>query len=539
MFPITVEPFRAGLLQPPVLLKGWPEGLLSTPRLNPVLFHSEESMKKNVLVVSLAAIGLLAACASGGPEKSAASAGADLARQTLSANDGWAAAQGAVTGGSAATAENVFTVASRKDFVAALAKAGAAPKIIQIKGTINLSSDDTGRELTEKDYAVAPYNFDEYMKTYAPAVWNQKLDKGRPVRKLTGPQEDARQASVKKQRAQIEIDIPSNTTIVGLGKDAKIVKGNLRVNNGSENVIIRNIAFEDAFDYFPAWDPGDSFKIDKSYPGCQEAYVDGNVGPQKCPGGRWNSEYDNISINGGKRVWIDHCTFSDGDRTDKMFPPVFPFPHNEITQKVQHHDGLVDITNGADFVTISHSVFRDHDKSFLIGSSDSSKLDPDKLNVTIHNNYFENVGQRGPRVRFGKVHVYNNHYVVNATGLGTAKTDIEKHQQELAAKAAHNIARGMLGVGKDSAIYSEANVFEIKNGGADLAITPFSGGTKAFDQGSILNGKQVDLLKESNALTGKNLSAEVGWTPKLVGVKVKPAAEVPAYVKANAGAGKL
>ncbi|MDO6388414.1 MULTISPECIES: polysaccharide lyase family 1 protein [unclassified Uliginosibacterium] len=499
-------------------------------------------MKKNILALSVAMIGVLSGCAGFELEAegdASGIAGSDLGRAVMPANNGWAAAEGAVTGGSAATAENDFTVSSRKELVAALAKAGTSPKIIRIQGTINLSSDDSGRELTEKDYAVAPYNFDAYMKAYAPAVWNQKLEKGRPNRKLDGPQEAAREASVKRQRDQITIKLPSNTTLVGLGADAKIVKGNLWIGPESENVIIRNISFEDAFDYFPGWDPGDSFKIDKSYPGCQEAYVDAKTGPQLCPGGRWNSEYDNISVNGGKRVWIDHCTFSDGDRSDKLFPPIFPFPHNEVTQKVQHHDGLVDVTNGGNYVTISYSVFKDHDKSFLIGGSDSSKLDTGKLNVTIHNNYFENVGQRAPRVRFGKVHVYNNYYVANSTGLGNAKTDYEKHQQELAAHAKHNIARGLIGVGKDSAIYSEANVFEITGGKADIAVMPYTGGTVFFDQGSSFNGQPVDLLAESNAASGKALSPNVGWKPTLYGSQLKPAAEVPAYVKANAGAGKL
>lgn len=496
-------------------------------------------MKKNVLVLSLAAAGLLAACASGGPEKGAVGSG-DLGRAVLAADDGWAAAEGVVTGGSAAKAENEFTVSTRKEFVDALAKAANASKIIRVKGTINLSSDDNNKELTEKDYAVAPYNFNDYMKAYAPAVWNaQPLVKGRPERKLSGPQEEARLAAVKKQRATIMIQVPSNTTIVGLGKDAKIVKGNLVIGPDSENVIIRNIAFEDAFDYFPGWDPGDDFKIDKSYPGCQEAFVDAKTGPQNCPGGRWNSEYDSISVNGGKRVWIDHCSFNDGDRPDKLFPPVFPFPHNQVTQKVQHHDGMVDITNGANFVTISHSVFKDHDKAFLIGSSDSSKLDPGKLNVTLYGNYFENVGQRSPRVRFGKVHVYNNHFVADATGFGKGATALESHKQELDAKATHNIARGLVGVGNASAIYSEANVFEVKNGTADIAVSVYSGGKVFFDAGSMFNGKAVDLLKEVNAASGKALSPDVGWKPTLVATKVMPAAEVPAYVKANAGPGKL
>lgn len=491
-------------------------------------------MKKSVLAMSVAMIGILGACATMDGNEGATQS-ADIGRQTLMPGDGWAAGNGTVTGGSAAKAENDVTVSTRKAFVDALKKAGNEPKIIRIKGTINLSTDDSGRELTEKDYAVAPYNFDEYMKAYAPATWNTKLEKnGRPLRKLTGPQEEARQASVKKQRAQIEIMIPSNTTIVGVGSDAKIVKGNLRIGGDAENVIIRNIAFEDAFDYFPGWDPGDSFKIDKSYPGCQDTFVDANTGPQKCPGGRWNSEYDSISVNGGKRVWIDHCSFNDGDRQDKMFPPVYPFPQNEITQKVQHHDGMVDITNGADFVTISYSVFKDHDKAFLIGGSDSSKLDPGKLNVTIHNNYFENVGQRAPRVRFGKVHTYNNYFVGDAAGNDDPKlSGYENHVNSLKGKHTHNIFRQALGAGKDSAIYSEANVFEIKNGGSEFAVVNM-GGKVFFDQGSIVNGKPFELK------VSKPLSPDVGWKPTLYGKnKVRPASEVPAYVKANAGPGKI
>lgn len=501
-------------------------------------------MKKSVLAMSVAMIGMLSGCITvegGMTDEGSGPAVSDIGRQPMPANYGWAAAGGPVTGGSAATPENDFTVTNRKELFAAIAKAGKEPKIIRIQGTINLSTDDSGRELVEKDYAVAPYNFAAYMKAYAPATWNTKLEgNGRPNRKLTGPQEEARAASVKKQRDQITLKLTSNTTLVGIGSDAKIVKGNLWVGPEAENVIIRNIAFEDSFDYFPQWDPADSFKVDKSYPGCQDNYVDANTGPQKCPGGRWNSEYDNISVNGGKRVWIDHCSFNDGDRPDHLFPAPYPFPHNEVTQKLQHHDGMVDVTNGGDFVTISYSVFKDHDKAFLIGGSDSSKVDPGKLNVTLHSNYFENVGQRAPRVRFGKVHVYNNYFVADSTGLGVGSTAVEKHRYELEHKPkTANIARGLVGVGKDSAIYSEANVFEIKNGGADIAVATYGGAKVFFDQGSMLNGKAVDLLAATNAAGGTPLSADLGWKPTLYGKQVLPAAEVPAYVKANAGPGKI
>jgi len=497
-----------------------------------------------MLCVALVTAGVLSSCASYSPT--------DFSRQTLAAQDGWAAVGGGVTGGAAAKDDNVFVVSSRKELVAALQRTGDQPKIIKVKGTINLSTDDTGRELLEKDYAVAPYNFDDYVKAYAPAVWNTKLDPKtkRPSRDLTGPQEEAREASSKRQEAQIRISIPSNTTLIGIGTDAKIIKGGLVIghrttSNNAEpvvsNVIIRNIEFQDAFDYFPQWDPADSWKVDKSYPGCQDTYVDANTGPQKCPGGRWNSEYDSLWLSGAERVWVDHCTFNDGDRNDKKFPPNFPFPHNEVTQKIQHHDGMLDVTLGSNFVTVSNNHFHDHDKSSLIGGSDSlDKVDGGKLKVTFHHNLYENAGQRLPRVRFGQVHTYNNHYIGDAAGLDNAK--LSAYQNHLNAIDAHNkgnIWRGAFGIGKESAIFSENNVFDIKNGGADIAAV-IQGGTKFLDQGSIVNGKSADIVKAINALDPKKqVSPDLGWTPAGYAAKVLPTADVPAYVKANAGAGKL
>src|SRR5262249_55216864 len=89
-------------------------------------------------------------------------------------------------------------------------------------------------------------------------------------------------------------------------------------------------------------------------------------------------------------------------------------PFTESTQKTQHHDGQVDVTLLATKVTISNNVLMKHDKTNLLGGNDIAGLvpghGPGKMDVTFHGNWFQNTVQRMPRVRFGRVHVYNNFY---------------------------------------------------------------------------------------------------------------------------------
>jgi len=94
----------------------------------------------------------------------------------------------------------------------------------------------------------------------------------------------------------------------------------------------------------------------------------------------------------GQGVWIDHCTFVDCA------------------------DGSVDITKGADYVTVSWCKFvyptgRSHAFVNLLGSSDNEPESMGKLHVTFcYNWYGEGCLERMPSVRYGKVHVFNNYY---------------------------------------------------------------------------------------------------------------------------------
>jgi pectate lyase len=384
---------------------------------------------------------------------------------------GWAAVDGPVTGGCSAGLTRVFHVHDRRQLVRALNKdilllldhflphvdfkkgqlLDHRPKIIYIHGTIDLNVDHRNQPLVEEDYMrMCGYTghdtyydpstgnqdgsggfFGAYKAAYDPNLWiRQSLDAdGRPPALPTdeGTLEGWRICFQRAQAERVMIDVGSNTSIIGVGTDAKIINGGLRIgfmnqfdsndrdNYRAENVVVRNITFADAFDLFPGWDPKDSFSITiTDTGGCQAVFENEDAGPHKCVfrGGRWNTEYDSISVMNAEAVWIDHNSFTDEPRFDNQFPPVFAAPFNEPTQKTAHHDGHVDVTLLATKVTISNNHFLRHDKGNLLGGSDVANLvpgyGPGMIDVTFFGNYYQNMVQRMPRVRFGRVHVYNN-----------------------------------------------------------------------------------------------------------------------------------
>ena len=404
--------------------------------------------------------------------------GRDISREMLAVNDGWAAAGPGTRGGADAAPAQVFEVRDRNELARAFA-AGDLPKIVRVRGRIDLSVDDANRPLGFSDYRDPAFDFEAYLKAYDPAVWGKKP--------LTGPLEEARQRSSKKQAERVVLRVPSNTTLVGLGADARIENGSLFLDKVS-NIIIRNLHFADAYDFFPAWDPKDNAN------------------------GEWNSEYDNVTLRGATNVWVDHCSFTDGKRPDHTARVALGRP-------MQHHDGFLDITQQSNFVTVSFNHFQNHDKTNLVGSSDSQKLDDGKLKVTFHHNFWENTKERAPRVRYGEVHVYNNLY---AGGNG----------------GPHPYGYS-IGVGFSSHVFSEHNVWETSADVRGEQLAKLWKGTAFFDRGSLHNGRPADLFA---ALKGANpsvtLSPDVGWTPALHG-PVQAADQAASEVRRSAGAGRL
>ncbi len=149
----------------------------------------------------------------------------------------------------------------------------------------------------------------------------------------------------------------NNKTIIGLGTNATLI-GDIRIIRCT-NVVIRNVFLTNPT---------------------------AGVGNE-----------DAITCQFSTRVWVDHCTFYDCG------------------------DGSMDITHAADFITCSWNKFyyttnTGHNFVNLIGHTDSNCAeDCGRLQVTFHHNWWSTLCvERMPRVRYGKIHSYNNYF--NAPG---------------------------------------------------------------------------------------------------------------------------
>ena len=376
----------------------------------------------------------------------------DVGRQQLPAEDGFGSLGEGVSGGAAADEAHVFVVRNRAELVAALAAAPAnAPRILYVDGVIDGNVDDNHRPLTCRDYYRNGYTLDAFLAFYNPAgSWGPN-----PPLNTAGSLEEARLASAAAQSARVRMRVPDNTTIVGTDSRATIrgawfdLRGTAAVRR--RNIIIRHITFEDVYDCFPAWTP--TRNANGTWTGT----------------GSWDAEYDAISLRETEQAWIDHNDFRDRETVDSTLPTHFG-------AKYQIHDGLVDITNASDRVTVSWNRFLNHDKTMLIGSSDNAPTDVGRLRITLHHNHFDNVGQRAPRVRYGQVHVYNNYYVIPDG-------------------AAHNYSWGV-GVQPlplESGIFAENNFFRTERSiTPDRFIAPFTGGRAIFVTGTLHTGASDD-----------------------------------------------
>ncbi|WP_405994940.1 polysaccharide lyase family 1 protein [Streptomyces sp. NBC_00986] len=152
-----------------------------------------------------------------------------------------------------------------------------------------------------------------------------------------------------------QVDVGSNTTVLGVGSASGFTGGGLRLKNVT-NVVVRNL----------------------------------NISKSVAPA-------DGITVQASTKVWIDHNAFS-----------------SDLDHGKDYYDGLVDISHASDWVTVSWNTFKNHYKGSLVGHSDNNASeDTGHLRVTYHHNWFDQVNSRIPSLRFGTGHFYDN-YVVGA-----------------------------------------------------------------------------------------------------------------------------
>ncbi|MEV6510282.1 polysaccharide lyase family 1 protein [Streptomyces sp. NPDC051642] len=152
-----------------------------------------------------------------------------------------------------------------------------------------------------------------------------------------------------------QVDIGSNTTVLGVGSASGFTGGGLRLKKVT-NVVVRNL----------------------------------NISKPVAPA-------DGITVQASTKVWIDHNAFS-----------------SDLDHGKDYYDGLLDITHASDYVTVSWNTFKNHYKGSLVGHSDNNASeDTGHLRVTYHHNWFDQVNSRIPSLRFGTGHFYDN-YVVGA-----------------------------------------------------------------------------------------------------------------------------
>jgi pectate lyase len=145
------------------------------------------------------------------------------------------------------------------------------------------------------------------------------------------------------------IIVTSDKTIIGVGTTGEIVHGELHLNPGTHNVIIRNLTIRDS-------------------------YVEGD----------WDGktqDFDAIQMDTVDHVWIDH---------------------NRLTHM---GDGLIDLRKDSQYITVSYNRFENHNKAFGIGWTDNVKTQ-----ITLDHNWFNGTKQRNPSAdNCAYAHLYNNY----------------------------------------------------------------------------------------------------------------------------------
>ena len=365
------------------------------------------------------------------------------------------------------------TVSTKSDFVKYV-KAGGY--IVYVKGSIDISEGyrptSAGGTTTKLDNLVQSCTSSQYTSytalrdAYAKSCSTSTNDKNSSVSSTIGKliwNCNYAYANI------IKVSIASNTWIIGSTTGCAIRGAAISISNVS-NVVIRNLFIEDGYDPFPHHESNDGY----------------------------NAQHDNICISGSSNnIWIDHCSFKDLQHL------IYVKTGGSTSEKWQTYDGLLDMKGAISSITISWCVFQNHDKTMLIGSSDSDGSSSTRT-VTLHHNYFLNCAQRLPMARNVKLHVFNNYYDTNSNGYYSSQYCI--------------------GVRAGSLINAENNYF-----GSGIAYSAKENYGKIYFNGNSDNSSRK--TRSTSLSSNKVFTIPYSYT-------LDDASNVPTRVKNNVGAGK-
>lgn len=280
------------------------------------------------------------------------------------------------------TDENYYKVATGDEFLAALR---AIKDKKGVPSVIEITSESIGVGINEIDENHAALYGTGVVAPHNPALVS-------PVLKESGV-------------SKVYIKQMSNLTI--FSKNGATIKHGAFTISDADNVIIRNISFDELWE----WDEGDATRVAGDY--------DVN-------------DWDYMTIeNGSNGVWIDHCTFYkayDGI-IDIKTSDAYATPMNITISWCEFLPGSKDNTffnemmeyvdaNKENMPYYQHLLDEGmtkeqiwwyaygQKKTHLLGQNDEAAANVN-LKVTFANNYYYNSMDRMPRLRFGTAHVYN------------------------------------------------------------------------------------------------------------------------------------
>ena len=365
------------------------------------------------------------------------------------------AASASVTGGGNLLEEskNYYKAGSAKEFLDAIksVKASGRASVIELTADIALGDKEVEGYSEYKSFITAHKNY--------PITHPDLISSGVSMLKLAGM---------------------SNLTIYSKN-GAKITHTCIDI-TGSDNIIIRNIKFDELWE----WDDETS-------------------------GGYDRNDWDYMTIEkGSSNIWIDHCTFYKA--YDGVIDIKTPSAYSNIT--ISWCEFLPASDGGTFFDNMMNAMKANPDeyayykhllesgmtheqicnyaygqkKTHLLGQSDEDASSKN-ITVTFANNYYKDSMDRMPRLRFGTAHVYN--CIMDAQNLRNYRQDIEKTAgSEYAQKIVSNGASSNCGAHMllENCYMSGMTNALISGNGSSAA-----GYINAFNSIYMLDGKQAEL----------------------------------------------